>query len=418
MTMAQRVFISYSTKDYQKVRRIKDYLESVGIPCWMADEGIRSGEQFKTVIVKAIVKTDILVFFSSQASNASEWTTKEINTAVHLGKKIVPVKLDKAPYNESILFDIGALDYVDVSTVAKSVSGLAKLKDTLLTLLNNPATPDIPEPKPSHKRPHRALALGIAIGVILAGVVCGILLSLPPRVHKERTSDGNITYRIGHASFRMMRVRGGEFTMGSNYRESDQQYAHQVQLYTYYLGETEVTQELWEKVMGYNPSHRQEDKNMPVTNVSWLQCQEFIEQLNKMTGESFRLPTEAQWEYAARGGHNGTDTVFAGTARFSDIYSMQNERALQTVKSLSQPNRLGLYDMTGNVWEWCSDIYPDKPYSPERITNPQGASSGTIHIKRGGSWQSDSTECLVTFRGSADEKDSRTDYGLRLCLPE
>ena len=224
MTMAQRVFISYSTKDYQKVRRIKDYLESVGIPCWMADEGIRSGEQFKTVIVKAIVKTDILVFFSSQASNASEWTTKEINTAVHLGKKIVPVKLDKAPYNESILFDIGALDYVDVSTVAKSVSGLAKLKDTLLTLLNNPATPDIPEPKPSHKRPHRALALGIAIGVILAGVVCGILLSLPPRVHKERTSDGNITYRIGHASFRMMRVRGGEFTMGSNYRESDQQY--------------------------------------------------------------------------------------------------------------------------------------------------------------------------------------------------
>ncbi len=416
--MAQRVFISYSTKDYQKVRRIRDYLESVGIACWMADNGIRSGEQFKTVIVKAIVKADILAFFSSKASNASEWTTKEINTAVHLGKKIVPVKLDNAPYNESILFDIGALDYADVSSVAKTVSGLAKLKDTLLVMLNEPQVSDIPASEPTHKLSRRVLALVITAIVISAGIVCGILLFLHPRVQKEKSSDGNITYNIGHVAFRMMRIKGGEFTMGSNYRDADQQYAHQVQLFTYYIGETEVTQALWEEVMGNNPSHRQEEKNMPVTNVSWLQCQEFIARLNQLTGESFRLPTEAEWEYAARGGHNGTDTVFAGTARISDIYSMQEERALQTVKTLSPANRLGLYDMTGNVWEWCSDLYADGPYSPEKITNPQGGSIGTIHIKRGGSWRSDSTACLVTFRGSADEKESRSDYGFRLCLPE
>lgn len=117
--MSKQVFISYSTKDQAKVRQVKQHLEQRGIPCWMADNCIHSGEQFKTVIVKAIKQCDVFLFFSSEEANRSEWTIKEINTAVHLSKPIVPVKLDDAPYNDSILFDIGCLDYTDLSSITK-----------------------------------------------------------------------------------------------------------------------------------------------------------------------------------------------------------------------------------------------------------------------------------------------------------
>ena len=192
---------------------------------------------------------------------------------------------------------------------------------------------------------------------------------------------------------------------------------HSVTLDDYYLGETEVTQELWTAVMGNNPSHRKGDK-LPVETVSWNDCQEFVNKINQLTGKSFRLPTEAEWEYAARGGKKSKGFIYSGSNSINSVawyIITTNDQGIRKVKS-KQPNELNLFDMSGNVWEWCSDKKGAYNRSPQR--NPQGSSYGTKYIIRGGSCRRGARDCRVTYR-NGDEPDVKTnDYGLRLCLSE
>ncbi|MBR6018444.1 MAG: SUMF1/EgtB/PvdO family nonheme iron enzyme [Paludibacteraceae bacterium] len=413
--MPKQVFISYSTRDQQKVRKVKQHLEEAGIPCWMADESIKSGEQFKTVIVKAIKQCDVFLFFSSADANTSPWTIKEINTAVHLGKPIVPVRLDNTPYNDSILFDIGCLDYVDLSGITKMKPGLDKLVQTLQGVLN--MAPAERKTKRSVWKP--VLWTLLALLVIAAAIVC-IPRFIKPSVEKTTLPNGDIVFTIDTVHLKMIQIKGGTFMMGSNTRDDDQQPAHQVQLYDYYLSETEITQELWETVMGNNPSKNRNMQNLPVDNVSWEDCRQFIEQLNLLTGESFRMPTEAQWEYAARGGEHGQDTLYAGSNDISEVtlYHPEEKRYVLPVRTAGKPNYLGLYDMTGNVFEWCSDGYC--LYPKGLIINPHGDDESKRRIMRGGSWYNSELRTLtVTFRGTREEGGlPRQDIGLRLAIDE
>ncbi|MGN1235878.1 MAG: formylglycine-generating enzyme family protein, partial [Bacteroidaceae bacterium] len=180
--------------------------------------------------------------------------------------------------------------------------------------------------------------------------------------------------------------------------------------------ETEVTQALWTAVMGNNPSYFKGDNN-PVEKVSWNDCQEFITKLNSMTGQKFRLPTEAEWEFAARGGKKSRGYQYSGSNNISDVAwycdnSGDNTHAVKT----KQPNELGIYDMSGNVFEWCQDWYGD--YSSGSQTNPKGPSSGSSRVNRGGGWYCDARYCR-----SADRFGNPPDYrnfilGLRLVLSE
>jgi len=200
-------------------------------------------------------------------------------------------------------------------------------------------------------------------------------------------------------SFRMLAVVGGEFDMGD---ESYPKPIHKVRLDSFYLGEFPVTQAVWRAVMGDNPSRFRGD-NRPVETVSWNDAQRFIERLNTRTGQSFRLPTEAEWEYAARGGARSEDCRYAGSDRLDEVgwYDENSYGETKPVR-LKLPNALGLYDMSGNVWEWCHDWYNSDYYAACQaqgvVSNPEGPEEGGGRVFRGGGCFDGAASCRCAFR--------------------
>ena len=229
------------------------------------------------------------------------------------------------------------------------------------------------------------------------------------------------TYTVNGVSFDMVSVAGGTFTMGATSEQgseenSDEKPAHRVTLSDYMIGKTEVTQELWQAVMGSNPSCHS-GNNLPVETVSWNDCQEFIKKLNSLTGLNFRLPTEAEWEYAARGGSKSKDYKYSGSNDVRSVawYDETTNGSGTKPVATKAPNELGLFDMSGNVREWCSDWYGD--YSSDSQTNPKGPSSGSSRVLRGGRWNDyNGRGCRVSIRFNI-RPDFRYNYlGLRLAL--
>ena len=263
------------------------------------------------------------------------------------------------------------------------------------------------------------------------GVINAMLGKDTPNPPSEET-----TYTVNGVSFKMVAVEGGTFTMGATAEQGSDAYdweypTHQVTLSSFSIGQTEVTQELWLAVMGSNPSYFQASTNSnygtnlqrPVERVSWNDCQTFITKLNQMTGKNFRLPTEAEWEYAARGGNRSQGYKYAGSNTVDDVSwywdnipSRSSGTAgygTQTVATKA-PNELGLYDMSGNVFEWCQDWYGS--YSSDAQTNPTGPASGSLRVSRGGSWNYNAWFCRVSYRSHYAPSSANRDLGLRLAL--
>ena len=213
----------------------------------------------------------------------------------------------------------------------------------------------------------------------------------------------------------MVRINGGTFWMGSDSATaySDEKPVHQVTLSSFSIGKYEVTQGQWQEVMGSNPSHFVQGDNYPVETVSWDDVQAFIAKLNQQSGKSYRLPTEAEWEYAARGGmtsdHYGAIDAIAW-------YDGNSGNSTHPVGG-KQANAHGLYDMLGNVWEWVADWYG--PYSSNSATNPTGPASGTSRVYRGGSYRDDASQGVrVFFRYYGGPGTRNQDIGFRLALDE
>ena len=228
-------------------------------------------------------------------------------------------------------------------------------------------------------------------------------------------------FTVGGVIFKMIRVEGGTFTMGATSEQEgpsdDETPTHQVTLSDYYIGETEVTQELWEAIMGDNQSRCKGAKH-PVERVSWNDCQTFISKLNTKTGKTFRLPTEAEWEYAARGGKNSHRYQYAGSNNINSVawYGDNSNSETHPVGQKS-PNELGLYDMAGNVWEWCQDWYDENYYSKSPRSNPCNKTSASRRVNRGGSCLSGGAGyCRVSTRSNFSPGDRGSGVGLRLAL--
>ena len=208
--------------------------------------------------------------------------------------------------------------------------------------------------------------------------------------HLNTSEPSEQTFMVKGVEFKMIKVEGGTFSMGATSEQGsdaddDEKPVHSVTLSDYYIGETEVTQELWEAVMGSNPSRFKGNDQRPVEMVSWDDCQEFIKELNRLTGKKFRLPTEAEWEYAARGGKYSRGYTYSGSDNADEVawYDSNSGSKTHPVKT-KKDNELGLYDMSGNVWEWCNDWWGC--YQSYSQTNPTGPSEGESRVLRGGGW--------------------------------
>lgn len=222
----------------------------------------------------------------------------------------------------------------------------------------------------------------------------------------------------------MVAVKGGTFIMGGEYNyERSALPTHEVTLSDFFIGQTEVTQALYEAVMGDNPSYHTGDLQYPVERVSWGMCQEFILKLNQLTGKIFRLPTEAEWEFAARGGIKSKGYTYSGSNNVDDVAWHRFNSGHESHKvGLKRPNELGLYDMTENVWERIADWYG--PYSGEPQTNPIGPENGTMRCTRGSGFGI--TNGMgggdyygphpIIYRGADQENEQHVDMGFRIAL--
>ena len=237
-----------------------------------------------------------------------------------------------------------------------------------------------------------------------------LALLLPLASNAQKTKAPNIE---------MVFVKGGTFTMGCTEEqidcEGDESPAHKVTLSDYSIGKYEITQAQWRAVMGNNPSTFSGCDDCPVENISWQDASAFCKQLSRLTGKKYSLPTEAQWEYAARGGSKGKRQMYAGSDKIAEVswYSANADKRTHEVGT-KKPNELGIYDLSGNVWEWCSDWYGG--YTSAEQTNPQGASDRTTRVLRGGGWRDDAQNCRTAFRGNSAPTFNNSNIGFRVVL--
>ena len=230
-------------------------------------------------------------------------------------------------------------------------------------------------------------------------------------------------FNVEGVKFTMVKVEGGTYTMGATAEQgtepqANEKPAHEVTVGDFWIGQTEVTQELWEIVTGFNPSYTRWPQ-CPVDKVSWKDCHSFLETLNELTGEEFRLLTEAEWEYAARGGKLSKGYKYAGSDNLEEVaWTVANADGKSHPVASKKPNELGLYDMSGNVYEWCEDKYlmydgSEPQYSQKMLKSDI---KREFHIERGGCWDQGPTMCRVAYRHAGNYTHMYAYDGLRIAL--
>ena len=347
--MNHDVFISYSSKQNVIAAQICQYIKNRGISVWMAPESIPPSSSYPEEINIAIKNCQICLLVFSNTASKSKWVKKEVLQAINYDKPIIPFRIEDTRSSDDFEFLLADTQSIDAFPIYEEQ--LPKLLDTINVLLGRKQID-------------------------------------PPSIIQNLQSN-------------MVYVEGGSFMMGCNPMKDedafdDEMPAHEVKLSPFYIGKYTVTQEEWEHVMGNNPSLFIGKKH-PVDNVSWDDCQAFIKKLNELTGKQFRLPTEAEWEYAARGGIQSRGYKYAGSNAIQDVaWYYDNSNAQTHDVGNKMPNELGLFDMSGNVFEWCLDWYGG--YEMGTAINPSGASSGTYLINRGGSWNNQASNCRVSDR--------------------
>lgn len=320
---------------------------------------------------------------------------------------------------------IGQHSYIIACDGYESEEGMVKLKPTAPSNLQIALSKEVAfenssvqSELPHQKKIQQSMAQSVSSSVSLPNSISAI-----QSVEGTSTSISEvIKIPVNNGiSIEMVKVEAGSFNMGATPEmrkpNDDEKPVHRVTLtYNYYLGKYEVTQALWQTVMGRNPSKFVGEK-LPVESVSWNDCQEFISKLNRLTGKQFRLPTEAEWEFAARGGKMSRGYQFRGSNILIDVaWCKKNSKSKTHVVGTKLPNELGIYDMSGNVYEWCQDW--KELYGSSPLTNPVGPDCGLYRIYRGGSWSEGIEECRLSYRGSITSSYVDKDRGLRLALSE
>ena len=454
------VFISYSRTDKafaQSVCQVFDaYKKYYKFEYFFDTSEIVIKNEYLERMAIAISQSKSMLFIASKNSYSSRFCTKELLYADEYGVGIYRYCLDKSKAPQKIDFLLIDQHYLEVELCPIEEMVRQVLSETLkqdikpLSEFQRDEYDVVPNPTPSVKDKLKGwtnvlVYLSLAFVVLFYAirtctdssnevstpttmvsevlVVKDTLKKEPvPQAAENKKSASTPNPAIPPADSKiggidMVFVKGGTFTMGATAEQGSDAYSnekptHSVTVSDFYIGKYEVTQAQWKAVMGSNPSKFTGDNN-PVEQVSWNDIQEFITKLNAQTGKKYRLPTEAEWEYAARGGNQSKGYKYSGSNSIGDVAWYYSNTSYNTYPvGQKTPNELGIYDMSGNVGEWCQDLYGY--YSSEAQTNPTGPSSGSDRVLRGGSWCSYARFCRVSYRSCSNPDDPGINYGFRL----
>lgn len=423
--MEYDVFISYSREDSVVAEELCAVLDKAGVNYWI-DRNIHGSSNFLSEITQCIKSCKVLVFIASASSASSVFTQKEVLFAIKHKKCIIPYRIGEFHFdnNDELDFVFTNVQWVDsAAEVLESIKKLVKTVNTPMKSAANGLQSEVKSsvvPKKPKKNGLRWVVLSVVTVAILS--LLGVaLVKFYPSTSPDGQRDEYVELANCGLNMRMVYVEGGTFDMGATEEQNvsadtDEKPVHTVTLNSFYIAESEVTQAQWCKIMGSNPSHFKGDSR-PVENVNWYEAKEFCIKLSKITGKKYTLPTEAQWEYAARGGIKHTGYVYSGSDNLDEVawYDLNCQGETCPIKQ-KQPNELGLYDMSGNVYEWCLDYYGK--YASSSQYEPSGAKSGRFRVLRGGSWFYGNQYCRVSFRSNKTPESRESNRGFRVvCLP-
>lgn len=469
----REVFISYKSNERELgnndetiANELCKQLEAAGITCWIAPRDIEPGARsYEGAIIRAIKGCKILLLVFSKYSNESDDVFKEVANAARRKKEIIPFRIDDSELSDDFEYHLGSVHWFDASDgVSKRIPNLIEALKRKLGKVNDPEESSV-----QHFEAHEAENLEIKTHDINrneAAVNEDASLSdskdeKSPSMSntvvgaKETDADANVmltddklsafgadksdllksseetsikAFNINGVSFNMVRVDGGSFMMGAD-RTSDSERAHEEMVSSFYIGDKQVTCSLWHKVFGSTLFVRENlwklsnaQSGLPKVNVSWHDCQLFVKRLNELTGVKetgfeFCLPTEVQWEFAARGGKKSRGYKYAGSDYIQEVAWYALPQSKPKPVGQKKPNELGLYDMSGNVWEWCQDecyYYPEELFFTHVLTKDL-EHAGRVY--RGGSFRSNHEKDLkVTSRNVCKPDVTRNDLGFRLAL--
>ncbi len=436
----REVFISYKTNnpvlgnnDETVANELCQAIEAAGISCWIAPRDIEPGViSYEGAIMRAIKDCKVMLLVFSKFSNDSDDIFKEVSNAARRRKTIIPFKIDDADPVDALEYHLGSVQWINASGNYHAM--IPELIATLNRKLGKQEygqTINVNVPMTDGTNPSENECCLDSDPIIKSATSIIESKSNKNKAINETNPGLKIkaleTIVVKGVSFNMIGIEGGTFMMGgkSVYKAEP---VHQVTLSSFYIGETPVTQQLWQVVMGDNPSHNNLDLQSPVDSVSWEDCQVFISCLNEMTGRHFRLPTEAEWEFAARGGNMGRGSKYAGSNNLDEVAWNINNTIISKKRkwygkvvytrstfpvATKKANELGLFDMSGNVSEWCQDWFGK--YSGDRQIDPTGPSSGSERVIRGGCYLS-SLDCSVCYRSEWWPTSNCSWFGLRLAL--
>ena len=403
--MDQDVFISYSSQNKEAAQAICHALEQNEIRCWMAPRDIPYGAQYGDVIDDAIKACKVVVVLFSETAASSQWVNGELNVAFEEQKTIIPFRLDQTPLKGQTRVMLNQRHWIDAYPDYKTkfndlvnAVALAIGKEVQLEHAYIPISYKIK----NHKRP-------VLIGTIFLALIALALVLYPiisKQMHSFAYDKQGLHVKAKGLSIDqeealstilddMVWVEGGTFMMGNTPEMEDylteqdslSVNPHEVVLDNFYICKYEVTQRQWRAFLPTDGRCLKDGDETAMDMLSWEDAKAFVDTLFIITGLHFSLPTEAQWEFAARGGNKTHRYVFSGHAWDATEVGWTSFEKLTSAHEVGgkRYNELGLYDMTGNVFEWCSNYY--EPYSKERLVNPKGPSKGSNHILRGGDFR-------------------------------
>lgn len=438
--MKYNVFISYSSKDKAIADAVCHTIEELGIRCWIAPRDIHAGEEYGDVIADAVHKCKVFVLIFSEASSISKWVRSELNLAMDEQLYIIPFRVDGTPLSGSNKLILNKIHWIDAYPSYEKKLG--ELASNVLNIIkqskeNEIVTTNIPKTK-TNKKIKKHIKLSAIVSVLLILVLfCGAYFIASRNdaiIHSFEYSKNGIIVNgskcssvqaesIAEILDNMVYVEGGSFTMGISDKERVYYVAQDkysttcinVELDDFYISKIELTQKQWNSIMGNQVQLSQIDDNFPMYNISWNDCMDFINKLSEITGLHFTLPSEAQWEYAARGGNNSAGYIYAGSDVIEDVgWVASFDNSIHKV-GVMDGNELGMFDMTGNISEWCYDYFSEE-YRSSNSKNPIGPKSGKLRIIRGGNVCTNIYNCKISTRQYAHPNYPATYTGMRLVI--